>query len=270
MTQKPNPKWHRFGQQLRRLREQAGLTQEQLAGRLNLTAAMLSAMERGSRGTKSDYLDVLDRELNTKGQIHVLWKNANKKSALPPWFEDVPSLQRQAVELKQYSPLLIPGLLQTKDYAWTTLRYGDTTATDAQIREQVEQRIKRQSLLKGDEAPSFTAIVSEAALLHPVGGGEAMSRQLDHLMDVSDTARITVQVSPMSIEQPPALDESFQLIKLPDLTEYAYTETRISGSLIDEPESVEVYTRLFGEIRGVALPPLASRDLIDKIRGDHR
>lgn len=268
MKQKVNPKWLRFGQQLRKLREQAGVTQEQLAKALHVSAAMLSAMERGIRGTKADYLDQIDQALDTKGKVHWIWQNANKSSALPHWFQDVVSLQRQAIEIKEYSLLLIPGLLQTEDYAWTILRYGDTTAADAQVKQQVEERIKRQSILGAEQAPLFSVVISEAALLHPIGGRQVIGGQLDHLLRVSEGARVIIQVAPMATEQPPALDESFQLIKLPDRTEIAYTETRVSGTVLDDPEAVETYTRLFGEIRGAALPPSASRDLMSRIRGE--
>ncbi|GAA4925922.1 helix-turn-helix transcriptional regulator [Streptomonospora halophila] len=268
MVQKIDPLWLRFGRQLRWMREQAGVSQDQLAKALNVSPSMLSAMERGTRGTKSEYLDQIEQVLNTGGQVRQLWERVTGSNAFPEWFRDIEQLQRRASEIREYHPLLVPGLLQSEEYARAIIRLGYPTSSTSEIDEQVKARIGRQAILASDRPPLLLVVLDEMVLRRPFGGSATMTCQLDHLLGLSDQPHVVVQVVPFATEQHPGLDGAFTLMTLPGQSEILYLETRISGTPVDETDGVQEYSRVFGELRGAALPPKASRELIGKIRGE--
>lgn len=223
-------------------------------------------MERGVRGTKADYLDQIDQVLNTGGQVRQLWERATGSNAFPEWFRDIEQLQRKASEIREYHPLLVPGLLQCEAYARTIIRLGNPTSSAAEIDEQVRARMSRQTLLASDRPPLLLVALDEMVLRRPFGGPETMVRQLDHLLEVSEQPHVVVQAVPLATEYHPGLDGAFTLITVPGQAEILFLETRISGTPVDDPEGVQEYSRVFGELRGVALPPVASRELMERIR----
>ncbi|GAA1986032.1 helix-turn-helix transcriptional regulator [Nocardiopsis rhodophaea] len=244
------------------------MTQDQLAKALNVSASMLSAMERGARGTKVEYVDEIDRILNTGGKVRLLWERTNGSNAFPDWFRDIEQLQRRASEIREWHPTLIPGLLQCEEYARMIIRIGTPTASDAAIDEKVRARMNRQTILTSEHPPLLLAVVDESVFIRPFGGRGTMARQLDHLLAISRKPHVVVQVVPLSTEYHPGLDGAFTLITVPERGEVLYMETRVSGTPMDGPEEVQEYSRVYGELRGVALPPVASRELLEEKRGE--
>lgn len=268
MVQKVNAQWLRFGRQVRLHREQARLSQDQLARMIPVSPAMLSAIERGVRGVKPGYAEQFDEALNTDGKLRHLWENLNKSNGFPLWYRDVVRMEREASEIREYHPLLIPGLLQTKEYARTILRDGRPADTDLEINELVTARMERQSILAADRPPLLLAVLDETVLRRPIGGREIMGRQLDHLLEASTGPHVVVNVVPLNTEHHPGLSGPFTLITVPEKGEILYLETRRSGAPVDDEDEVRNYVRLYGELRSVALPPAASRELIKTVRGD--
>ncbi|GAA3750249.1 helix-turn-helix domain-containing protein [Salinactinospora qingdaonensis] len=268
MPKKVKPQWVGFGRELRRWREQQGFTQGQLGDRVSISYGLVSAFERGTQAPKLDYVERIDQALSSGGALVRLWHAANKGNGLASWFRGLASLIQQASELREYNPMLIPGLLQTNDYARTILRAGQPGDTDDEIEEQVAARMSRQSILSSERPPHLVEILDEAVLRRPVGGREIMAQQLKRLLDAISGSRLTLQVIPLSTEHHPGLSEAFSLVAVPERGEALYMETRMSATAVDEPEVVAAYNRHFGDLRGAALPPAASRELIESIRGE--
>jgi transcriptional regulator with XRE-family HTH domain len=266
MVQKIDARWLRFGRQLRRLREETGVSQDRLARALNISPSMLSAMERGTRGTKAEYVDQIEHILNTDGRVRTAWNREYGSSAFPHWFRDIEQLQRKATDIRVYHPLLVPGLLQCEEYARTIIRFGRRRASQGEVEAQVQARMQRQSLLDADEPPLLVAVVDEPVLRRRFGGPDTMRRQLDHLLAATDRPHVILQLLPMDTEYHPGLDGAFTLITVPERSEVLYLETRISGTPSDAVADVQEYTRVFGELRGAALSPTASRGLLADIR----
>lgn len=262
------PQWVRFGRELRRLRTYAGLSQQQLGKEVAVSYGLISAFERGIRGPKPEHVEQIDKVLSTGGSLFRMWETLSASSGLASWFRGVVALEQQASEIREYNPMLVPGLLQTESYARTILRDGQSADTDAEIEEQVQARLERQSLLSSQRPPLVFVVLDEAVLRRSTGGREIMSNQLGHLLEASAGSRIVVQVVPMATEHHPGLSEAFQLITTPETGEILYMETRISGTPVEAPEGVAEYVRLFGDLRGAALPELESRKLLEKIRGE--
>ncbi|MFW5416331.1 helix-turn-helix domain-containing protein [Nocardiopsis sp. CNT-189] len=264
----PPPGLRKFGREVRRLRKRAGLTQGQLAERIPLAQSMVSDIEAGKKATQPGHIARIDSLLGAKGSLNDYWQTLDGGAGFDEYFQDVVPLQQRAEQIREYNPLLVPGLLQVEEYTWATLRAGSSIPTDAQIEAQVRARIERQSLLERADSPFFIVVLDEAALRRPIGGAETMLKQLDHLLNASSRTRVAVQVVPMATEAHPALDGGFQILDIPEQHPILYLETRVTGNCIEASEPVETYIRLFEALRGVALPEAASRELITKIRGE--
>jgi hypothetical protein len=148
------------------------------------------------------------------------------------------------------------------------LRAGQQAYSDEAIREQVQTRIKRQKILTSGKRLLYMVVLDESVLRRPIGGSVTMVKQLDQLLAASQRSNIIIQVVPLLTEDHPCLSESFQLIGVPEKDEVLYLEWRLSGTPIDALDEVQHYVRLFGELRGAALPPAASYELMERIRGD--
>lgn len=256
----------RFGQELRRCREHAGFTQQRLARTSLLSQAYVSAVERGAKGITEENVRRLDEALNTGGVLLTRWRDGRKRTAdYAVWFANIVDVEAQATLIRQYHPTLIPGLLQTPEYAKVITRSGIPLDSDAEIDGQVEARIKRQKILTSDNAPWYQVVLDEPWLHRPTGGREIMRQQLEHLITMSRMPRVTIQVIPTNTEYHAGHDGPFMLLTVPEKGQIAYTETRTSGHPVDDPEVIDDYTRVFSELRGSALPAGASRDLLKRI-----
>lgn len=267
MVERVKHQWVRFGRELRRLRSQSGLSQQQLGKEIMVSHAMISAIERGSRGARREHVEQFDRVLATGGALLHTWERLSESNGFPSWFRGVVSLEQQATEIKSFQPLLVHGLLQTEDYARTILRDGRPTDTDSEIDELIAGRMARQSILSGERPPLLLVVLDETVIRRPVGGREIMGAQLDRLLEATGSSRVTIQVVPQATENNPGLSGPFTLLTV-DGAETLYMETPLSGAPIETLEEVSQYLRLFGDIRGVALPPRESRNLIETVRGE--
>ncbi|WP_461000872.1 DUF5753 domain-containing protein [Streptomonospora sediminis] len=126
----------------------------------------------------------------------------------------------------------------------------------------------RQTILTAERPPRLIAVLDEGALRRPLGGREIMRRQIVRLAEVSEEQNVSIQVVPYDTEYHPGLSNAFTLYEIPDRGSILYVETRCSGSATEDPENVADHMRLFGDLLGVALPPIASRKLIEQIRKD--
>ncbi|MBB6172320.1 hypothetical protein HNR23_003400 [Nocardiopsis mwathae] len=224
-------------------------------------------MERGARGIKREHTRHLDRELNTGGALTELWDRLSE-SALAPGYQDAAELERAASEIWEFHQMVVPGLLQTEEYARHILRTGLPRDTPDSIEELVQIRMKRQELLKSDEAPALVFVLDESVLRRPTGGREIMARQLANLLEKSQRPKVAIQVIPFATTDHPGLSEAFELFKVPGQGVILYLETRREGTIVHDLDAVDDYSRLFGDLRGAALPLDATRQLIATVQGE--
>ncbi|GAB2941208.1 hypothetical protein GCM10027280_32110 [Micromonospora polyrhachis] len=148
--------------QLRRMRTAAGLSQEEFGKRAHYSASMVSAVELGQRPLDAAYLARADEVLGT-GDLFVRLLELAKRDGEPLWFRPWLDAERRATQLRCFHPTLIPGLLQTANYARALFR-GDTSLTEERIEQLVAARLERQTILDRAEPPQFTTVIDEAAL----------------------------------------------------------------------------------------------------------
>ncbi|MFW5418439.1 helix-turn-helix domain-containing protein [Nocardiopsis sp. CNT-189] len=272
MVERLKANWVKFGRELRHWRLHAGLSQGQLGKRLSMTHAMISAIERGTRGAKPEYVAQFDRILSTNGALSRLWETLHKKGGYPTWLQDIVDFEQKATEIWEYHPVLVPGLLQTPGYTRALALAGRPSRTPEEVDEIVEGRRLRQEILIEQRRPSprLLAVLDETVIRRPVGGASVMKEQLKHLLEVSDSPRMTIQIVPFSTEQHPGLTGSFRLLRTDDGSNVLYLEHAQSGIVIDDLAEIQEFSERYADLRGVALPPSESRRLINEVRGELR
>jgi transcriptional regulator with XRE-family HTH domain len=261
-----------FGAELRYHRERAGLSQTDLAALVNVSHDVISKIETGERPPAKDFPERLDAVpgLDTRGGLARLWGNLRKglrHRAIPGWFRPWAEVEAEATALRWYEPLLIPGLLQTEDYARAILAAGPGINGD-DLEDRVAGRLERQSALERRDPPHLWCVLDEAVLHRPVGGAKVMRAQLEHLVNLAGRPRTTVQVIPASAGAHAGLLGAFIIADVDGSPSMVYLETSAEGQDTDSPTVLAHVTLRFDTLRAEALPRAASRDLIMKVAED--
>ena len=261
-----------FGAELRYYRERAGLSQTELAVLVNVSHDVISKIETGDRAPAKDFPDRLDDvpELDTRGGLARLWDNLRKglrHRAIPGWFQPWTHFEAQATTLRSYEPLLVPGLLQTEDYARAILAARPGGKHD-DLDDQVAARIGRQAILARSDPPQLWCVVDEGVLHRSVGGPKVMHDQLEHLADLAENPQTTIQVIPASAGAHAGLLGGFVIADLDGSPGIVYLETAAEGQIADSPAIVAHAMLRFDALRAEAIPRAASRDLIMKVAED--
>jgi len=261
-----------FGAELRYYRERAGLSQTDLAALVNVSHDVISKIENGERPPAKDFPERLDTvpALDSRGGLARLWSNLRKglrHRAIAGWFQPWTHFEAQAATLRSYEPLLVPGLLQTEEYARAILaaRHG---GKHDDLDDQVAVRMDRQAILARADAPQLWCVVDEGVLHRPVGGPKVMHDQLGHLTDLAENPRTTIQVIPASAGAHAGLLGGFVIADLDGSPGMVYLETAAEGQIADSPAIVAHAMLRFDALRSEALPRAASRDLIMKVAED--
>src|SRR5215472_12828942 len=277
----PTVRRKRLGIELRRLREQAGLTCEDVGQRLDCSGTRISRIETGRisikpgdvrelleiyglTGTEADSLVQLSREARRKGWWHTYG------GVLPTWFEAYVGLEAEAVRLRDFQSMVVPGVLQTEDYARAVLKAAPNAATPEAIDRQVALRMERQAILAQPNPPDMWVILSESVLRVQVGGPAVMRAQLRRLIDVAERSSVTMQVLPFTTAAHVQPISPFTILDFPDLADptVVYLE-HLTGSLfLENTDEVRRYTVVFDHLRAEALGSSPSVDLIARIAAE--
>lgn len=279
----PTIRRRRLGTELRRLRERAGLTAEQVGKHLDCHASKVGRIENGRSGLRlPDLRGMLDLygvdDEDTRRSLSDLAREGKKRGwwrmyedVLTPSAAEFVSLEAAADSIRSFEPLLVPGLLQTEDYARTVIRSGrpDLDADDAEPR--VRLRMERQATLRGPRPPHLWAVVGEAALRNQVGGASVMSEQIQHLLTVSERPDVTVQVMPFTVGAHPGIGGPFVVLGFPgqDEPEVILVEATASSHLLESEEQVSHYRSVFDHIHAAALGPEQSQEMLRRTLRDY-
>ncbi|WP_067181984.1 helix-turn-helix domain-containing protein [Microtetraspora niveoalba] len=255
----------RFGRELARARKEAGLSQERLGTRLGVSGSLVGHIEIGNRTPKPDLAARCDEVFGTGDFFARLCKNITSPSA-PHWFlRWSEEIEPRARVLRSWDPLLIPGLLQTEDYARAVFR-GGLAASEQEIEEQVDARMTRQIILDRENPPILWVLLDEWSLLRPIGSPKVMYEQLDHLTDVAARQNVKVQIVPHDAPCTVRLMSGFALAELPDAPTTASIESAGAGEVSAEHELVSLMWDTYDRIRAEALRPGHSLEMIKEVR----
>lgn len=253
---------HYFGAELRRLREAATLTCDQLGGIVYLTGSMIAQVETAAKVPKEEHVPRLDAALGADGALIRAWELA-KRSRLPAWYQKAAHLERTAREIRVFQAQLVHGLLQTEAYARAVL--GVMRPADAELEVNVEARLDRQRILRQDEPPVLWVVLSEAVLYQEVGGKEVMREQLAHLLSYDQVPDVQIQVLPFTSGAHTGLTGSFNIYSFEDQATVAYTEGHYEAWVTAYPKDVRDRALRYDLLRATALSPAESAELIARV-----
>lgn len=281
-----------LGRLLRQFRSEAGVTLDAAAEALEYSRQKIWRIESGMGSIR--VLDVkamcelynvspemteamrgLAVETKSKGWWHAYG------DAVPNWFELYVGLESAAAHLRRYDDALIPGILQTRQYAQSVYRLDRPTSSEEDRERAVEVRLQRQSLLtrRLPAAPRLEAILSEAVLRRRVGGPSIMTAQLGHLLEASELPNVSVRVAPLAAGPPPgAVAGSFVILDFPASKggrtapepSVVYSESLTGALYLDKPDELRAYEDVWSGVAALALSEAESRDMIKRAAGEMR
>ena len=184
----------------------------------------------------------------------------------PGWFARWPDAEAAARTLRWFEPLIVPGLLQTEDYARALLstRVGES---EEQIEAMVAARLTRQAILDRDKPPTCWFMVDEGVLRRCVGSSVVMKRQLIQLADMAGRPDVVIQVVPLDAGAHQGLNGgAFVIADLPDAASVAYQDTALAGQILESADDIESLMLTWETLRSEALPRVASMALIEKVQ----
>lgn len=280
----------RLGAELRTLREQAGLTLEDVAKELECSVSKVSRLETGQGIPKArDVRDLLDR-YGVTDQAHrdrmIRWVRDGQRQGWWHDFSDVlapdpedpllpdnlsrfVALEQDASEVRSFENSIVPGLLQTEDYARAVL---STLSTRGPADRLVELRMRRQERLYADDDPLKIHMLLDEGVLHrPVGGEQVLQGQLKRLLADSQRPNITIQVLPFSVGVHCSVDGSFVVLAFPDSddNDLVYVEGHLGDIYLEKVQDVDVYEHMFDSLVDMCMTAEQSIALITKSLRDY-
>jgi transcriptional regulator with XRE-family HTH domain len=275
--QNPTLRARRLALELARRREAAGLSREDAASRLEWSTSTIFRIETGrSRpqpgnvralldlygvtGAERDGLIQLAREARQPGWWHSF------RDVLPNPYEVYIGLEGGAASIRNFEPVVVPGLLQTEEYARAMFRGGPRELDRDEVERRVEVRLARQGILAHDDRPRLWAVVDEAVIHRLVGGPAVMRDQLRHLVNAAEQGKTTIQVVPYRAGAHAGTTGPFVVLDFPEPADPAvvYVETLAGDIYLEQHADVDRYTLAFDRLLAAALHPDDSVRLIEQ------
>ncbi|MCX4771789.1 hypothetical protein EES39_08370 [Streptomyces sp. ADI92-24] len=251
-----------------RFRIAAGLTQRQLAEQACAQPETIASIEQGRRTLLPPLARVLDSLLDTKGTLETAVDNMPEVDLIPAWAEQYMDLERSALALSWFENQVLPGLLQTENYARAVFRTDVPALSEEEISQRVAARIDRREVLLRSEPPTASFIFSEAILVDRLGGDDVHSETLRHLLLCSEIPGVTLQVMPLGRQTHAGLSGPFILIETPEHQRIGYTETQRGSQLISSPDEVSILERKYAMLRTQALNSEDTKRLLGRLLGE--
>ncbi len=275
--QNPTLRARRLALELLRRREAAGFTREEAARQLEWSTSTIFRIETGrSRpqpgnvkvllelygvtGPERDGLIRLAREARQPGWWHSF------RDVLPNPYEVFIGLEAGAASIRNFEPVVVPGLLQTEEYARQMSRGGPRELDRDDIERRVQVRMERQRILTREDRPRLWAVIDEAVIRRAVGGPEVMAEQLRHLIECAEQGKTTLQVVPFSAGAHAGTTGPFIILDFPEPTDpsVVYVETLAGDLYLEERADVDRYTLAFDRLLAAALHPDDSVRLVQQ------
>jgi transcriptional regulator with XRE-family HTH domain len=271
---RPTIRSRQVAAELRRLRKRAGLTTGEVGSRLGISQSKISRVETGTSGLQIDDVAAM------LGLYHVPAKRRDeilamvRQGAEPGWvqvhgrklpeqWQALIEWEDKATTLLHYQPLVVPGILQTSDYARAVVRgTPDHDLPESDVDSRVAARLGRQGILSRPLPPELHVVMYEAALRVSVGGPEVMNAQLRHLLEMARRRRVTIQVVPFAAGPHPGLEGPFVLMEFPADPPLVHLENRVMSIFLEEEPHIATYKLAWQRILAKALTPERSARVI--------
>ncbi|WAL73406.1 helix-turn-helix transcriptional regulator [Kitasatospora sp. YST-16] len=279
-----------YGSELRRLREDRGLSQERLGELVFCSGAYVGQIEAATRRPQEDMSERFDSVLETGGHLARLYPLVTRtipakysvvaaepraepepvtRMRFAEYFTTVAELQSVARTISSFSPTLVPGLLQTPEYARAVFRAAQPLRPAADIADRVRLRMDRARIFDRPTSPLYWAVLDESVIRRPVGGAATMAEQLLSIVELARKNRIVVQVLPFSAGAHALMEGELCLLTFADAPPAAYVEGPHAGQLIDDSSTVAECVLSYDFTRVAAMPPEESLDLIESVAEEY-
>ncbi|KIF03969.1 XRE family transcriptional regulator [Streptomyces sp. RSD-27] len=251
-----------LGAELRVARERRDMSQAGLGEKLFVSGSYVGQMENGTRRITLELATAIDQVLGTDG---FFTRNCGKqgKSKYPEHFVEAAEAEAEALTIREYAPLVIPGLLQREAYAREIFHAYQPTAPESVIDELTEARLDRAKLLDDATTPLLWCVIDEAAIRRVVGNRAVMTDALHHIATLIRSRRVIVQVIPFGAGAHAGLHGSLKLMSFADAPPLAYVDGIGMGQLLDDPATVARHTLTYDLLTASALSPRESLALIE-------
>jgi transcriptional regulator with XRE-family HTH domain len=278
--QNPTLRARRLAAELQRRREATGMSREEVARQLEWSTSTLFRIETGRNrpqpgnvrmllelygvtGPERDGLIQLTREARQPGWWHSF------RDVLPNPYEVYIGLEAGAASIRNFEPVVVPGLLQTADYAREIFRNGPIELDPDEVERLLEVRLARQRILARDDRPRLWAVIDEGVIHRVVGGAQVMRGQLRHLADAAQQGKTTIQLMPYRAGAHAGTIGAFVILDFEEPTDPAmvYVETLAGDIYLEERSDVDRYTLAFDRLRAASLHPDDSVQLIERAAG---
>ncbi|MEU7639279.1 MULTISPECIES: helix-turn-helix domain-containing protein [unclassified Streptomyces] len=260
--------WHVIGAQLSHFRRAARLTQPALAEAVGVHEDTIGSIEQGRRALKIDLAEAFDEILGTKGALAVAVEKVPDKERFPAFVQDFVEYEADAISLLSYENHVMPGLLQTPDYAQAVFSCLFPPISEADAAERLSARLDRQQLLQRDPPPVLNFILEEVVLRRPIGDAEVLREQIRHLRQCAELPFIGLQVMATYRKKHAGLAGPLVLLETSDHGQLAYIEGQRVSYLVDDPDEVSLLQQKYGMLRSQALTPEDSVSLLDQLAGE--
>lgn len=272
-------RWIAF--ELRRLRESAGISREQAASAIHGSVTNIGHMEVGRSLPGPLELERLLGIYGVPDRIP-FWLELRQRAkkgrdwwigfgdAVPDYFNLFLGLEHSATQIESWDAHIIPGLLQTADYARAVFRALRPEMAESEIDRQVELRLaRRHEVLDSASPPLLWRVIAEPALRWEVGGRDTLRGQLGFLLELAERPNIEIQVLPYSAGAHIGVDGTFSVLTFPAELEndsgVVFAETRVKGYYYEESEQITRYRNALSRLRVQAVSPADSPAYVQRI-----
>ncbi|MEV7908222.1 helix-turn-helix domain-containing protein [Streptomyces anulatus] len=257
----------RFGTEMRRLREAAQLSQSAVAARLGCTQTQISRLEMATRTPSRSDAEKLDKIFGSVDKQHFvdLHRRILARPGGPKWFMSwVEEIEPNALVLRSWDPLLVPGLLQTEAYARRIFSLEPRTNPN-EVEERAQARMRRQQILDRENPPSLLVLIDTGVVRRPVGDSKVMREQLDHLLEAVSRPSVSLQL--VAPECLPGMLSAFMIAKLPNGDpDIVHVDSSAEGRVSSEQDLVTSIWNRYEAIRLWAYPEQASLRMIEEVK----
>lgn len=273
----PTVRHKRLTAELRRLRAESGLTRDETASRLDWHPTKVTRIETGqwTRLNVRDVRDLLD-VYGVTDDAHIealvqLARDARQRGwwhsygdVLPSEYSHFIGLEAEAASVRTYQQVLVPGLLQTEDYARAIVHAFRPHDLQEGVDRRVAVRRERQRRVLDEHVLELWAILGEGVVRQLVGDAVITARQLQFLVEASELPNVTIQVLPFGAGEHGAMVGAFEMLGFPQAVDpdVVYVENMASALFLEDPEEVARYAQVFDHLRAASLSPQASRTML--------
>ncbi|KNE83551.1 helix-turn-helix transcriptional regulator [Streptomyces xinghaiensis] len=258
-----------FGAVLKALREEARLTQEEFAPRVQYSQPYIAKIEQGKRFPPHNLIDRSEAVLGPAAArvLDAAARSLTRKAGLASWFRQWAGIEEEAVSLYAYESGVVPGLLQPEPYIREIFERRLPPLSKEQFERQIAARLARQQLLTERPNTTFCFIIEQALLTRGFGGTEVTRTLIDHLLEQGRLRNVEIQIMPLEQEDHSGFEGPMYLAETAENRWVGYVEAHDASVLITDSKAASAMLQRYGKMRAQALSRRATTSLLERMRG---